>query len=114
MAKYEVDYYEVPAADAGRTSAFFTRAFGFTTLAYGPSYIEVREGGVLGGINADPADRPAAPVIGIRTDDIAAAERAIVAAGGTITKPAYDFPGGKRMFFREPGGAELLVYQPED
>ena len=114
MAKYEIDYFEVPAPDAGKTSTFFTKAFGFAALAYGPDYIEVREAGVLGGINADPGDRPGAPVIGIRTDDIAAAEKAIVAAGGTITKPTYAFPGGKRMFFREPGGAELLVYQPEE
>ena len=113
MAKYEIDYFEIPAPNAGKTSAFFTEAFGFGALAYGPDYIEVREAGVLGGINGASGDRPAAPVIGIRTDDIAAAEKAIVAAGGKITKPAYDYPGGKRLFFREPGGAELLVYQPE-
>lgn len=114
MAKFEIDYFEIPAPDAGKSSAFFTKAFGFGALAYGDGYIEIREAGVLGGINGDPGDRPPAPVVGIRTDDIAAAERAIVAAGGTITKPVYDYPGGKRMFFREPGGAELLVYQPND
>ncbi|MBN9345154.1 MAG: VOC family protein [Devosia sp.] len=114
MARYEIDYFEIPAADAGKTSAFFTAAFGFAALAYGPDYIEVREAGVLGGVNGDAGDRPAAPLIGIRTDDIAVTERAIVAAGGTITKPAYPFPGGRRLFFREPGGAELLVYQPND
>lgn len=112
MAKYEIDYFEIPAADARTSSAFFSAAFGFGALAYSDDYIEVRDAGVLGGINGDAGDRSAAPVIGIRTDDIAAAEKAIVAAGGTITKPAYAFPGGKRMFFREPGGAELLVYQP--
>ncbi len=114
MAKYEIDYFEIPAGDASRTSAFFSQAFGFAAQSYGEDYIEVREGGVLGGINGDPEDKPAAPVIGIRTDDIAAAEKAIVAAGGTITKPAYAFPGGKRLFFREPGGAELLVYEPAE
>lgn len=113
MAKYEIDYFELPAPNAGTTSAFFSKAFGFGALAYGDDYVEVRGAGVLGGINADAGDRPAAPVIGIRTDDIAVAERAIVAAGGTITKPIYAYPGGKRLFFREPGGAELLVYQPE-
>jgi len=114
MAKYEIDYFEIPVASASRSSAFFADAFGFGSQSYGPGYFEVRDGGVLGGLNADAADRSAAPLIGIRTDDIAAAENAIVAAGGTITKPAYAFPGGKRLFFREPGGAELLVYQPED
>ena len=45
---------------------------------------------------------------------LAAAAAAIVASGGTITKPVYGYPGGKRLFFREPGGAELMVYQPEE
>ena len=111
MAKYEIDYFEIPVPNAGKTSAFFTKAFGFGSQAYGDDYIEVRDGGVLGGLNGDPGDRSSAPLIGIRTDDIAAAEKAIVKAGGKITKPAYDFPGGKRLFFREPGGAELMVYQ---
>ncbi len=113
MATYEIDYFEIPVPDAGKSSAFFTRAFGFGAQAYGDGYIEVREAGVLGGLNGDANDRPAAPLIGIRTDDIGAAEEAIVAAGGMITKPASGYPGGKRLFFREPGGAELMVYQPD-
>jgi uncharacterized protein len=112
MAKYAIDYFEIPTPSATKSSAFFTNAFGFGALAYGDDYIEVRDAGVLGGLNADTGDKSAAPLVGIRTDDIAAAERAIVAAGGTITKAAYEYPGGKRLFFREPGGAELLVYQP--
>lgn len=114
MAKYEIDYFEIPVTSASESSAFFTKAFGFGSQAFGEGYIEVRDGGVLGGLNGDASDRPAAPVIGIRTDDIAAAAKAIVAAGGTITREAYPFPGGLRMFFREPGGAELLVYQPTE
>ena len=114
MAKYAIDYFEIPVPSAAKTSAFFARAFGFGALAYGDDYIEVRDAGVLGGLNGDAGDKSAAPLIGIRTDDIAAAEKAIIAAGGTITKPAYEYPGGKRLFFREPSGAELLVYQPND
>jgi predicted enzyme related to lactoylglutathione lyase len=114
MAKYEIDYFEIPVPDASKSSAFFTKAFGFGAQSYGDGYIEVREAGILGGLNGDEADRPAALVIGIRTDDIAAAEQAIVSAGGAITKGTYDYPGGKRLFFREPGGAELMVYQPND
>jgi predicted enzyme related to lactoylglutathione lyase len=33
-----------------------------------------------------------------------------VAAGGAITTPAFDFPGGRRFHFREPGGVELAVW----
>ena len=114
MAKFEIDYFEIPVPDAKKSSSFFSKAFGFGSQAYGDDYIEVRDAGVLGGLNADPADRSSEPLIGIRTDDIEAAREAIVAAGGKITKPIYDFPGGKRMFFTEPSGTELMVYQPNE
>ena len=112
MAKYEIDYFELPVTSAKDTSAFFTKAFGFGSQSFGEGYIEVRDGGVLGGLSS-PGDS-AATVVGIRTDDIAAAEKAVTAAGGTISKATTDYPGGKRFFFREPGGVELLVYQPDD
>ncbi len=114
MAKYEIDYFELPVPSASATSAFFGKAFGFGALAYGDNYIEVRDAGVLGGLSSDPTDQATAPLIGIRTDDIAAAEAAIITAGGTIIRPVYSYPGGKRLHFREPGGVELLVYQPDD
>lgn len=114
MANFTIDYFEVPSSDGDRTRSFFETAFGWQYLSYGPDYTEIREAGVLGGINSDSADKPTNPVIGIRTDDIEAAAAAIVAAGGTITRPAYAFPGGKRLFFREPGGVELLVYEPSE
>lgn len=109
MATYEIDYFELPVTSARDSSAFFTKAFGFGSQAFGDGYIEVRDGGVLGGLNGTGESK--APLIGIRTDDIEAAAAAIKAAGGTITRDVYDFPGGKRLFFREPGGSELLVYQ---
>ena len=43
MATYLIDYFEIPARDAPKTSTFFTQAFGFGSLAYGPDYVEVRE-----------------------------------------------------------------------
>ena len=112
MATYVIDYFELPVQSAPASSAFFTKAFGFGSQAYGDGYIEVRDGGVLGGLYSGE-DKAVAPLLGIRTDDIAAAEKAIVAAGGTITRAIYAYPGGKRFYFREPGGVELLVYQPD-
>ena len=114
MATYEIDYFELPVTSPTQTSAFFTKAFGFGSQPFGPGYIEVRDAGVLGGLNGDSADKSASSVIGIRTDDIAAAAKAILAAGGVITREVYEYPGGKRLFFREPGGVELLVYQPTE
>mgnify|MGYP001600920600 CR=1 FL=1 len=114
MSDYALDYFEIPSADTAGSRAFFSQAFGWSMVDYGGTYTEVRDAGLVWGINADAGDRSAAPVGVIRTADIAKAEQAVVAAGGIITRPAYDYPGGKRLFFREPGGAEFAVYEPRE
>jgi predicted enzyme related to lactoylglutathione lyase len=113
MPRYTIDYFELPVSSAAESRDFFTRAFGWGSRDFGDSYVEVHDAGVLGGLNGDAADRPDGPVVGIRTDDIAAAEAAVIAAGGTVTRATYRYPGGQRLLFREPGGVELLVYQPD-
>lgn len=107
-----VDYCELPSRDAMASRDFFDKAFGWSFVDYGGTYAEIRGAGTLFGINADATDRSAAPLVGIRTDDIVAAEAAVVQAGGTVTRVIYNYPGGRRFFFKEPGGAELMVYQP--
>ncbi|MEO6013575.1 MAG: VOC family protein [Devosia sp.] len=111
---YVVDYYELASSAPRQSGAFFAKAFGWGLKSYGPDYTELQESGILGGITADEADKNSAPLIGIRAEDIAAAEAAVVAAGGVITRPIYDFPGGRRFYFREPGGNEMMVYMAID
>ena len=110
MAAYVLDYMELPSADARKSREFFGKAFGWGFADYGGSYAEIRDAGLLFGVNADAGDMSTAPMPVIRTDDLAAAEKAVVEAGGVITRRPYTFPGGRRFFFREPGGAELAVY----
>ena len=114
MPSFVVDYFELPVPATEASSRFFSDAFGFGAKAYGPGYSEITDAGVLGGLNVDGEGQSAAPLIGIRTDDIAAAQRAIEEAGGTVTKSVSDYPGGQRFYFREPGGNELLVYAPSE
>jgi predicted enzyme related to lactoylglutathione lyase len=42
--------------------------------------------------------------------DLEAVASAVRAAGGEITKPVFDFPGGRRFHFRDPTGHELAVW----
>ena len=44
------------------------------------------------------------------SEDLDASERAVVAAGGTIRTPAFDFPGGRRFHFLNVAGNELAVW----
>ena len=114
MASYVIDYFELPTSGTAKSKDFFGKAFGWQHKDYGPGYTEILEAGVLGGLNGDAGSKSAVPLVGIRTDDLEAAEAAVTSAGGTITVPAHDYPGGRRFQFREPGGSELLVYRPSE
>jgi uncharacterized protein len=50
----------------------------------------------------------------IQVNDLEATRTAVLQAGGTITVEAFDFPGGRRFHFREPGGNELAAWIPTD
>lgn len=113
MASFTIDYFELPTSDTVASAGFYAKAFGWGNKPYGPDYSEILDAGVLGGLISGE-EQPAAPLIGIRTDDLVAAQAAVEAAGGTITVAAADYPGGRRFQFREPGGAVLLVYCPAE
>lgn len=104
-----LDYIEFPSTSREKTSSFFRDAFGWGLVSYGPDYDAFTEAGIDGGIDQSP-DRVAATMAVVRTDDLDAAEARVIAAGGSITRSQFDFPGGRRFHFREPGGNELAVY----
>lgn len=109
----KIDYIEFPSSDRARSSAFFQAAFGWGIVSYGPTYDALTGAGIDGGID-QATERVAAPLAVVRTDDIDDAERRVLAAGGTITRAQFDFPGGRRFHFREPGGNELAIWIARD
>jgi predicted enzyme related to lactoylglutathione lyase len=109
--KLAINYVELASPDIEASRAFFAKAFGWTFTDYGPAYSGWNEAGIDGGIAA--AEKPAAPpLVILYADDLDAAESAMLAAGGTVVVPQYDFPGGRRFHFREPGGNVLAIWSP--
>lgn len=109
---YPIDMVEFPSSAAGASGAFFERAFGWTARAYGSDYVDVAGGGIALGFQSDAVEKPGAPLVVLRAEDLDQARAAIEAAGGQITVEPFDFPGGRRFHFREPGGCELAVWRP--
>ena len=105
----QIDYIEFPSTNRALTSAFFQAAFGWGIVSYGPDYDGLTDAGIDGGIDSAQG-KVAATMAIVRTRDLDDAERRVLAAGGTITQPQFDFPGGRRFHFREPGGNEMAVY----
>lgn len=106
---YKIDYLEFPSANGAASHSFFQRAFGWNFTSYGPSYTGIDDAGIDAGIDST-SERVTAPLAVIRTQNLEQAEKDVLAASGVITRPAFDFPGGRRFHFREPGGTELAVW----
>jgi uncharacterized protein len=111
MKKPRLNYVELPVADGPKTKAFYERAFGWSLTDFGPTYHATTTGDVDIGLQADSVATPRAPLPVIHVGDLDAALAAVIAAGGTITKPIFSFPGGRRFHFHDPAGNELAVWQ---
>jgi predicted enzyme related to lactoylglutathione lyase len=109
-AIYQIDYLEFPSTDGLKTRRFFQEAFGWSFINYGPTYHAIEAAGIDAGIQGDSGEATSAPLAIVRTADLEAAQRAVELAGGVVTRAAFDFPGGRRFHFREPGGNEMAVW----
>ena len=110
-----IDYVELPSATAHElTRGFYAKAFGWAFTDYGPDYSATTTSDVDVGLNGQPDEALAAPLPVVRVDDLDTALNAVTEAGGTIAKPIFSFPGGRRFHFIDPAGSELAVWQATD
>lgn len=107
-----IDYIEFPVAAVAPAKQFYARVFGWTFTDYGPDYTSFEDGRLGGGFRGEAGASPGAggPLVVIYALDLEAVAAAVEAAGGTITQPVFDFPGGRRFHFRDPSGHELAVW----
>ncbi|MEG3089704.1 VOC family protein [Sphingomonas sp. PB4P5] len=108
-----INFIELPARDLGAARAFYSVVFGWELTDFGPSYSCTLTGKVDLGLQGDMSEAPAMPLPVVLVDDIAAAQTAVEGAGGTISKPIFAFPGGRRFHFLDPNGLELAIMQTE-
>ena len=80
---------------------------------FGPSYSCTLTGDVDLGLQADAGEATSAPLAVIAVDDLEASFEAAGKAGGVITEPIFDFPGGRGFHFRDPSGNELAALKAD-
>ncbi len=102
-----LNYVELPVADTPATKAFYERVFGWSVTEFGPTYAAPTGGDPDTGLQGDLAEATQAPLPVIEVDDLDEALDAVWQAGGTIVRPTFAFPGGRRFQFRDPAGNEM-------
>lgn len=105
-----IDYIEFAVTDIARAKAFYGEVFGWRFVDYGPSYCEFTDGRMKGGFETSGPVTPGGPLVVLYGDDLEALQARIEAAGGTISKAVFAFPGGRRFHFTDPEGYELAVW----
>jgi len=108
-----INYVELPARDPQAAQAFYGDVFGWTFESYGPDYLAFNDGAMNGGFyRADlssDSTRGGALIV-LFSDDLEATQARVEQHGGSIVKPIFTFPGGRRFHFTDPNGNELAVW----
>ena len=93
--------------------AFYEQVFGWIFTDYGPEYRAFTDGKLDGGFyqsDMQSSTTTGAVLVVIYSEDLERTQEVVVAAGGNVIKPIYDFPGGRRFQFTDPHGNELAVW----
>ena len=106
----QIDYIEFSVTSVPEAKRFYGDVFCWKFEDYGPDYASFADGRLSGGFHTAANVRTGGPLVVIYAADLRAMERKITQAGGTIVKPIFSFPGGRRLHFTDPSGNELSVW----
>ena len=104
-----ISYIEFNVPNVERARAFYGKAFGWEFVDYGTDYISFNGPTVSGGFTTGIAGAPGVLVV-LYSSALEKTREAVVAAGGSLTKDIFDFPGGRRFEFLDPCGNVLAVW----
>jgi predicted enzyme related to lactoylglutathione lyase len=103
----------MPSRNLAETKRFFAGLFDWSFQDYGPDYAAFDDGRMTGGFYASgkttDVDHGGALIV-FYHPDLAAISATVEKLGGEVTRPIFEFPGGRRFHFREPGGGEFAVW----
>ena len=114
MNKHEkINYVELPAKDVEAAKAFFTSVFSWSFVDYGPEYTAFSNEGLNGGFyksDLTVSTENGSALIVFYSKELENTQSKIENAEGSIIKPIFSFPGGRRFHFCDPNGNEYAVW----
>lgn len=95
---------------------FFAKAFAWKFEDYGPEYCAFSNSGLDGGFfksELASSTQNGAVLVVLYSDNLESSIETIKNAGGSIVKPIFEFPGGRRFHFTDPNGNEFAVWSDQ-
>lgn len=112
----KINYLEYPASNLSATKIFFKTVFGWVFTDFGEDYIAFDNQGLEGGFYRSgqvSKTEHGATLTVFYSDDLRSTQTKIEAAGGSIIRQAFEFPGGRRFHFTDPNGNEFAVWSSD-
>ncbi len=109
----KINYVEFPAKNIEQTKIFFNKVFNWHFIDYGPEYAAFSNAGLDGGFyhsDLTVSTKNGSALVVLYSDDLETTQKNIVEAGGSIVKPVFSFPGGRRFHFSDPNENEYAVW----
>jgi predicted enzyme related to lactoylglutathione lyase len=109
----KINYLEIPSSDLAATKQFFSSAFGWSFVDYGPEYVAIGDAGLDGGFYQSDVKATTASGSVLVVLYSAALEQTlekVKSANGKIIKDIFPFPGGRRFHFTDLTGNEFAVW----
>jgi hypothetical protein len=103
----------MPSRDLDATKQFFSEAFGWSFVDYGPEYVAIENAGLDGGFfKSDLVATTAngSVLVVLYSSELENTVEKVKNAGGKITQDIFSFPGGRRFHFTDPNGNEYAVW----
>jgi uncharacterized protein len=99
--------------DMTASKKFYAKCFGWKFIDYGPDYsgIKSANGGEIGGLCQVKKVKTGGTLVIFYSMNLNITYQKINAAGGTIVKPIFEFPGGQRFHFADPSGNVAAVWK---
>jgi predicted enzyme related to lactoylglutathione lyase len=109
----KINYVEFPAKDLALAKKFFSTVFGWSFVDYGPEYTAFFNTGINGGFfksDLSASTKNGSALIVLYSKALEKTQSKIENAGGSIIKPVFSFPGGRRFHFCDPNSNEYAVW----
>lgn len=112
----KISYVEFPSKDIDLTKDFFKKVFNWQFEDYGPGYTAFSNAGIEGGFyksGLTSSTSNGSALIVFYSSNLKSSLSKITDAGGSIIKPIFNFPGGRRFHFSDPNGNEYAIWSDQ-
>ena len=107
---HQINYIEFSVNELAAVKEFYRTAFGWTFTDYGPEYTAFNDGTLDGGFAKSTPSADTGPLVILYSENLEESLKTVKDCGGSISKPIFEFPGGRRFHFLDPAGNELAIW----